>query len=61
MFSKPIRCMKITMFLKLRSDSAAVRAKVYFYECYSVPKTSLGLNPFVIYVKDILLRREFVS
>ena len=50
MFSKPINslqfiietCMKIRMFLKLRSDSAAVRAEVYFHECYGVPKTSPG-------------------
>ena len=67
MFSKPIISLpskkflvktqmhKIRMFLKLHSDSAAVRAEVYFYECYSVPKTSPSLNPFATYMKGILL------
>ena len=40
--------------VKLCRDGAAVRAEVYFYECYRGPKNSPSSNPFATYVKDIL-------
>ena len=39
---------------ELRPDGASVRVEVYFYECYSAPKTSPDSYPFVSYVKHIL-------
>ena len=35
-------------------DGTEVRAEVNFFENYSAPKTSPGLNPFATYAKDIL-------
>ena len=51
-----IRLQLNKILVKLRRDGAAVRAEVYFYECYRGPKNSPGSNPFATYVKDILSR-----